>query len=110
MNDIALNPIEDEASRVFTQAAELFALLSTPVRLQIISATCVQEKSVSQLLAEITTTQPNLSQHLAVLHRSGVLARRKEGTAVFYRVQDERAANVCRSVCMQIALTDGSPA
>jgi DNA-binding transcriptional ArsR family regulator len=110
MNDTLLNPIDHESSRVFAQAAELFALLSTPIRLQIISATCVQEKSVSQLLAEITTTQPNLSQHLAVLHRTGVLARRKEGTTVFYRVIDERAASVCRSVCMQIALTDGSAA
>jgi ArsR family transcriptional regulator len=89
---------------VFQAAAELFALLSTPIRLQIISSVCHSEKTVSQLLAEIETTQPNLSQHLAVLHRSGVLSRRKEGTSVFYKVQDERAATVCRSVCNQIAL------
>jgi ArsR family transcriptional regulator len=93
-----------ESTEVFDQAAQLFGLLATPIRLQIISAVCTQEKTVSQLLAEIDTTQPNLSQHLAVLHRSGVLSRRKEGTSVFYRVQDERAATVCRSVCMQIAL------
>jgi DNA-binding transcriptional ArsR family regulator len=98
------NPIDDESQRVFGQAAELFALLAAPIRLQIISATCTQEKTVSALLDEIDTTQPNLSQHLAVLYRSGVLARRKEGTAVYYRVQDERAANVCRAVCMEIAI------
>lgn len=89
---------------MFQAAADLFALLSTPIRLQIISSVCTVEKSVSQLLNEIDTTQPNLSQHLAVLHRSGVLSRRKEGTSVYYRVQDERAAAVCRSVCSQIAM------
>jgi ArsR family transcriptional regulator len=95
---------ETDASPVFQAAAELFALLSTPIRLQIISSVCHVEKTVSQLLSEIDTTQPNLSQHLAVLHRSGVLSRRKEGTSVFYKVQDQRAATVCRSVCNQIAL------
>ncbi len=95
---------DPDVSSVFQAAAELFALLSTPIRLQIISSVCHEEKTVSQLLLEIETTQPNLSQHLAVLYRSGVLSRRKEGASVFYKVQDERAATVCRSVCNQIAL------
>ena len=57
--------------RVFETAAQLFALLATPMRLKIISALCEQEKNVSELLAEIDTTQPNMSQHLAALHRKG---------------------------------------
>ena len=91
-------------SRVFTLAAELFAVLSTPIRLQILSAVCDQEKSVSQLLLEIDTTQPNLSQHLAVLFKTGVLAKRKDGTQVIYRVQSEKAVALCRTVCTQIAI------
>jgi DNA-binding transcriptional ArsR family regulator len=95
---------EDGSTRVFEVAAELFTVLSTPMRLRILSAVCEQEKSVSQLLAEINTTQPNLSQHLMVLYRAGVLAKRKEGTQVFYRVQSEKAVQLCRSVCTQIAI------
>jgi ArsR family transcriptional regulator len=94
----------DDARAVFATAAGLFRLLSTPVRLQIISALCLREKNVSQLLAEIRTSQPNLSQHLAALHRAGVLARRREATQVHYRLASPLAASLCRAVCTQVAL------
>lgn len=96
-------------SLVFTLAAELFAVLATPIRLQILSALCEQERSVNALLLEIDTTQPNLSQHLAVLFKAGVLAKRKEGTQVIYRVQSEKAVALCRSVCTQIAIEMDEP-
>lgn len=102
---------EDEAGtgRVFELAAELFGLLSTPMRLRILSALCDGERSVSQLLEKIDTTQPNLSQHLNVLYRSGVLAKRKDGTQVIYRVQSEKAVTLCRAVCTQIAIEIDEP-
>jgi DNA-binding transcriptional ArsR family regulator len=96
--------LESDPTRVFEVAAELFSVLSTPMRLRILSAVCDREKSVSQLLSEIDTTQPNLSQHLTVLYRSGILAKRKEGTQVLYRVQSEKAVQLCRSVCTQVAI------
>jgi DNA-binding transcriptional ArsR family regulator len=100
---------KSEQGRVFELAAELFAVLATPMRLRVLSALCEREKSVNELLAEIDTTQPNLSQHLAVLFRTGVLAKRKEGTQVIYRVQSEKAVALCRSVCTQIAIELDEP-
>ena len=97
-------PDERHEDRVFDSVAELFAVLSTPIRLKIISAVCHGEKNVSELLAGIETTQPNMSQHLATLRRSGVLARRREGTQVYYRLQSERVATLCRAVCLQVAI------
>ena len=94
---------------MFALAAELFAVLATPMRLRILSALCEQEKSVSELLLEIDTTQPNLSQHLAVLYKTGVLAKRSQGTQVIYRVQSEKAVALCRSVCIQIAIEMDEP-
>ena len=99
-----------EQTRVFELAAELFGILATPMRLRILSALCDGEKSVSQLLTEIDTTQPNLSQHLNLLYRSGVLAKRKEGTQVIYRVQSDKAVSLCRTVCSQIAIEMDEPA
>lgn len=93
-----------ESDQVFSSAAELFRLLSTPIRLKIISALCQTEKNVSQLLHEIDTTQPNMSQHLSTLYRAGVLSRRRDATQIYYRIGNERAATLCRAVCMQIAL------
>ena len=93
-----------EADLVFESAAELFGLLSTPVRLKIISAVCNGERNVSELLTQIDTTQPNMSQHLATLYRAGVLGRRREGTQIYYRLQSERVATLCRAVCTQVAI------
>ena len=102
---------QSSEDRVFESAAELFGVLATPIRLRIISAVCQQEKNVSQLLAEIDTTQPNMSQHLATLYRSGVLAKRREGTQIYYRLQSERVAMLCRAVCTQVAIEiDGGDA
>ena len=92
------------ADAVFETVAELFALLSTPVRLKIIGALCNGEKNVSQLLAEIDTTQPNMSQHLATLYRAGVLGKRRDSTQIYYRLQSERVASLCRAVCTQVAI------
>ncbi len=93
-----------DQDRVFESAAELFSILATPVRLKIISAVCQEEKNVSQLLELIDTTQPNMSQHLGTLYRSGILAKRREGTQIYYRLQSERVATLCRAVCTQVAI------
>jgi DNA-binding transcriptional ArsR family regulator len=61
------------------------------------------------MLEQIDSSQPNLSQHLNVLYRSGILAKRKEGTQVIYRIQSERAMALCRSVCTQIAIELDEP-
>ena len=92
-------------SRVFESVAELFSVLSTPIRLMIISAVCQRgEMNVSELLAEIDTTQPNMSQHLNVLYRRGILGRRRAGTAIYYRLESEMVATLCRAVCTQVAI------
>jgi DNA-binding transcriptional ArsR family regulator len=98
MNDIA------QQDQVFETVSELFSLLSTPIRLKIISAVCEREKNVSELLAEIDTTQPNMSQHLSTLYRAGILSKRREGVQVYYRLQSERVATLCRAVCTQVAI------
>jgi ArsR family transcriptional regulator len=97
-------PTSTDQDAVFESVAELFSLLSTPVRLKIISALCQGEKNVSQLLEQIETTQPNMSQHLSTLYRAGVLGRRRDSTQIYYRLQSERVATLCRAVCTQVAI------
>lgn len=114
MNDTALQANAQQATalqvdRVYEVAAELFSLMSTPIRLKIISALCHGEKTVSELLVEIDTTQPNMSQHLGQLYRSGVLTRKRAGQQMIYRINNERAAVLCRAVCTQIAIEIDDP-
>ena len=97
-----------EPDQVFELAAEVFRVMSAPMRLKIISSLCQGEKNVSELLTEIKTTQPNMSQHLNTLYHAGVLGKRREGVQIHYRIIDERVANLCRAVCTQIAIEDGS--
>jgi ArsR family transcriptional regulator len=93
-----------ESDEVFESAAEVFRVMSAPMRLKIISSLCNGEKNVSQLLSEIDTTQPNMSQHLNTLYQSGVLGKRREGVQIFYRIINDRVVTLCRAVCTQIAI------
>jgi ArsR family transcriptional regulator len=61
---------------------------------------------VSELLEEIDTTQPNMSQHLSTLYQAGVLGKRRDGVQIYYRIVNQRVVNLCRAVCTQIAVED----
>ena len=74
-------PEADQPDQVFEKAAELFRVLSAPMRLKIISCLCDGERNVSYLLSQIETTQPNMSQHLNTLYRAGVLGQASRGRA-----------------------------
>lgn len=93
-----------QSEQVFSAAAETFRLMSAPMRLKIISALCQGEKNVGELLGEVPSTQPNMSQHLNTLFKAGVVGRRREGVQIYYRIIDERVAALCRVVCTQIAI------
>ena len=93
-----------ETDEVFELAAEIFRVMSAPMRLKIISCLCNGEKNVTQLLEEIDTTQPNMSQHLNTLYQAGVIGKRREGVQIFYRIVNDRVVTLCRAVCTQIAI------
>lgn len=97
----------DKPDHVFDRAAELFRVMSAPMRLKIISCLCEGEQNVSYLLEKITTTQPNMSQHLNTLYKAGVLAKRRDGVQIHYRIANEQIVNLCRAVCVQVEEQSG---
>mgnify|MGYP003693639505 FL=1 len=88
---------------MFAAVAKYFGLLSEPTRLKILHTICNDEHSVSEIVAATGATQTNVSRHLALLRDAGVVSRRKERNAVFYKVTDRVFADVCRTVCVHIA-------
>ena len=92
-----------EPDEVFDAVAAYFSILSEPNRLKIMHAICQQERSVNQIVEEVGATQTNISRHLNLMHRGGVVTRRKEGNQVFYRIADPVMVEICRTVCMRIA-------
>ena len=93
----------NELDPVFDAVAAYFSVLSEPTRLKIMHAVCTGEKTVSQIVAETGATQTNVSRHLGLMHRHGVLARRRDGTQIHYRVADPTMVELCRIVCNRIA-------
>ena len=98
------NKTSDSMDAMFELAAETFRVMSAPMRLKIINCLCEEEKNVGQLLEEIDTTQPNMSQHLNTLFKAKILGRRREGVQIYYRIINERVVTLCRAVCTQIAI------
>ena len=93
----------DELDPVFDAVARYFSMLSEPMRLRIVRTICEEEKSVSQIVEALSASQTNVSRHLGLMHRAGVLARRKEGNQVYYQVADETLVDICRTACNRIA-------
>jgi ArsR family transcriptional regulator len=68
--------------------AELFKALGHPVRIRILELLRGGERTVSELQAALTIDASSVSQQLAVLRARQLVAGRKEGTSVYYRVTD----------------------
>jgi DNA-binding transcriptional ArsR family regulator len=82
----------------FQKAAEVFSLLSAATRLRILDALCDREMCVGELAAELEMPQPTVSQHLSLMFRAGLLARRKDGQQVHYRVEPKTRSFLCSAV------------
>jgi DNA-binding transcriptional ArsR family regulator len=99
----AATPADAELERLFETVSGYFALLAEPTRLKILNALCDGECRVSDVVRRVASTQTNVSRHLNLMYRRGVLTRRREGAMTFYAVADANVVALCRSACTQIA-------
>lgn len=88
---------------LFEEVSNYFFLLSEPTRLKILHALCNGERPVGEIVTEIESTQANVSRQLNMLYRARILGRRKDGTQVYYRIDDQNTIDVCRTVCGQMS-------
>lgn len=79
--------------------ARQFRALGEPLRVRMLDLLRDEELSVSAVAAALGAGQQNVSKHLAVLADSGIAARRKDGTHVYYRIADESVFVACEQVC-----------
>ena len=78
----------------YKQQSQLFRALSHPVRLRILDTLARQEACVCHLTALLGQRQPYVSQQLATLREAGLVADRREGTLIYYRLADEHLARL----------------
>ncbi|MEA3402969.1 MAG: metalloregulator ArsR/SmtB family transcription factor [Armatimonadota bacterium] len=74
--------------------ADLFKALGHPARLRILAKTIDQEFCVQDLGEHLGRSQPNVSQHLAVLRERGLVIAERKGKRVCYRPADARIAEL----------------
>ena len=68
---------------------EVFRMMAEATRIQILWLLTDQEMSVNDLAATIGKPGPSVSQHLAKLRMGRLVRTRKEGTQVFYRLEND---------------------
>ena len=64
--------------------------LADPKRLCVLESLAIGELSVTDLSERVGCQVPNMSQHLAVLRSAGLVATRRDGSTVYYRLADPR--------------------
>ncbi|MDA8119072.1 MAG: metalloregulator ArsR/SmtB family transcription factor [Gammaproteobacteria bacterium] len=81
---------DDSSSKKVAVGARCLRVLGHPVRIQLLEILSEGEQSVGVLAERLGVSQSNLSQHLAILRDKGILADRRTGHQVFYRLADSR--------------------
>lgn len=91
----AMRDLESRAG----EAAELLKLLANDQRLVILCRLSDTEMSVSELGEHVSLTQSALSQHLAKLRAQGLVATRREGQNIYYRLANPMAQKLVGALC-----------
>lgn len=89
-------------------ACQLLKALGNPDRLLLLCQLVEQERNVSELEQLLGIVQPTLSQQLAVLRREGLVATRREGKQIYYRIASEPALAVLQTLYQQFCQEGGS--
>jgi DNA-binding transcriptional ArsR family regulator len=85
--------------------AGCFQALSDPTRLRILRELRGGDKTVQQLVALFSWTQANISRHLSVLSRAGLVKKSKKGSFVYYSIANRNILVLCDLVCSHVNKT-----
>jgi DNA-binding transcriptional ArsR family regulator len=88
--------------------AGLLKAMSHPTRLQILDILAQGEACVCHLTAILQQRQPYVSQHLMILREAGLVADRKDGVMVYYRLADGRLPAV-QALAREMLAAMGQP-
>lgn len=103
-NDLGLDlslaaELEPEVMAAQAEAAEaLLRSLASRHRLMILCTLLKGELSVGELVRRLDLSQSNLSRHLATLREENVVATRREGTVIYYRIASDRVLPVLEAL------------
>ena len=85
------------------EVAGYFQVLAEPTRLRILNILRDGERNVGDLAQMCGYTAANVSRHLSLMTKNGLVTREGRGTSVYYRFADESVYALCDLVCDNIA-------
>lgn len=88
---------------LYAMQAEICRVLGHPRRIQILDLLADGEKSAAQLLRALRVGKVNLSQHMALLKRAGLVEARHEGRTASYRLSFGEVRDACRLIRQVLA-------
>jgi DNA-binding transcriptional ArsR family regulator len=93
------HPLPDDFAELI---ARRFRAMSEPGRIKLLDRLRDGEATVNELAEATEMSQQNASKHLTLLTEAGILARRRDGNRVYYRIADEGVFALCEDVCGSI--------
>ena len=90
------HPIPEDLAELI---ARRFRAIGEPLRVRMLDLLREDELGVNELAERLGAGQQSVSKHLGVLTDAGMLARRKDGNHVYYRIADESVFALCEQVC-----------
>ena len=82
--------------KVYRLQAEIAQALAHPLRLEILKRLEKGEVPFGKIQAQVNVSKANLSQHLAIMRRAGILIDRREGNTTYYRLAYPEILRACR--------------
>lgn len=83
---------------LYRMQAGIAKVLANPVRLRVLNLIGGREVAYGALLDDLGVSKANLSQHLAILRKAGVVAVRRDGVHVYYRLTLPEITNLCAAM------------
>ncbi|HEX7431786.1 MAG TPA: metalloregulator ArsR/SmtB family transcription factor [Candidatus Limnocylindrales bacterium] len=83
---------------VYKIQADVLKTLSNPKRLEIVHLLASGPREVGRLADELGISQPNVSQHLAIMRSAGVVEAERDGREVRYRLADPEIIVACETM------------
>ncbi len=81
--------------QLFKMQADICKTLADAKRLMIVHELREGELSVGELASRLEFPQANISQHLSLMRKRGIVTTRREGTSIYYSLASRKIAEAC---------------
>jgi DNA-binding transcriptional ArsR family regulator len=87
------------SEQLLERIADRLKAMADPTRLRILHVLQTGERCVTDILSHVGGSQANVSKHLSVLRRAGLVEFRRDGVNVYYHIEDPTVFAICSTVC-----------